>query len=92
MAERHFESKDEIQEFVSSVAERYQDEAKEWGTYEAATSLYKESELCPWSVTKYFESNVPYDELSGPDPRNMIEHEATLCIEEILEKVYLEDE
>jgi hypothetical protein len=91
MVERHFESEDEIREFVTSVAEEYRDEAEEWGRYEAATTLYKESDLCPWSITKYFESSVPYDELSGPDPRDMIEHEAILCIEEILEKIYLGD-
>ena len=89
MSERHFESGDEIQEFVTSVAEEYQEDAEEWGTYEAATALYQENDLCPWSITKYFESNVPYDELSGPDPRDMIEHEATLCIEEILEDFYV---
>jgi hypothetical protein len=92
MSERHFDSKDSIREFVAGTASDYRDDAIEWGTYEAATALYKDHDICPWSITSYFESNVPYDELSGPDPRDMIEHEAILCLEKVLDDQYMIEE
>ena len=88
MSERHFQSEDEIREFLSDIADDYREDAEEWGTYEAATAIAMDYDICPWSITKYFESSVPYDELSGPDPRDMIEHEAYLCIEDLLEQIY----
>jgi hypothetical protein len=86
MVTRHFDSEAELREFVTSVANDYRDDATEWGTYEAATVLYDDHDICLWSITTHLESTVPYDELSGPDPRDMIEHEAVLCIESILEE------
>lgn len=88
MAERHFDSDNELRKFIADVAEEYRADAEEWDTYEAATALYDEYDLCPWSITTYFESNVPYDELSGPNPRDMLIHEACLCIEQLLTEVY----
>ena len=85
MTHRHFDSEEKHREFVADVADDYRDDAAEWGTYEAATALYADHDLCPWSITTYLESTVPYDELSGPDPRDMIEHEANLCIAELLD-------
>jgi len=88
MRERHFQSKANLKEFVADVAGEYRAEADEWGTYEAATALYKDHNLCPWNITTHFESNVPYNELSGPDPRDMLVHEAYLCIEDLLTEIY----
>jgi hypothetical protein len=88
MTERHLESEAELQDFVAEVADEYRADADEWGTYEAATALYNDHDLCPWSITTHLESTVPYDELSGPDPRDMLTHEARLCLEELLTKFY----
>jgi hypothetical protein len=88
MTERHFESEAELQGFVADVADEYRADADESGTYEAATALYDDYDLCPWSITTHLESNVPYDELSGPDPREMLVHEAYLCLEEMLVETY----
>lgn len=88
MTERHFDSENELSEFIADVADEYRADADEWGTYEAATALYDEYDLCPWSITTYLESNIPYDELSGPDPRDMLTHEACLCIEQLLTDIY----
>jgi hypothetical protein len=88
MTERHFESKAELREFVAEVANEYRVDADDWGEYEAATALYEDHDLCPWSITTHLESNVPHDELSGPDPREMLVHEAYLCIESILTDIY----
>ena len=88
MTEQHFQSANEVREFLNDVADQYRKDADEYGTYEAATAIFSDYSLCPWSITNYFESSVPYDELSGPDPRDMIEHEAVLCIEEILDEIY----
>ncbi len=67
MTERHFQSEAELRDFVAEVADEYSADADEWGTYEAATAVYDDHNLCPWSITTHLESNVPYDELSGPD-------------------------
>jgi hypothetical protein len=88
MTERHFDSEAELREFVAGVADEYRAEADEYGEYEAATALYEDHDLCPWSITTYLESNVPFNELSGPDPRAMLVHEAYLCIESILTDIY----
>lgn len=88
MRERHFESKASLKEFVVDTADEYRADADEWGTYEAATALYEDYNLCPWNVTTHLESNVPYSELSGPDPRDMLVHEAYLCLEELLTEIY----
>ena len=88
MTERHFESEDVLRDFVAEVADEYRAGADEYGTYEAATALYNDHGLCPWSITTHLESNVPYDELSGPDPREMLVHEACLCIESLLADIY----
>lgn len=40
------------------------------------------------SITTHLESTVPYDELSGPDPREMLVHEARLCVESPLTDIY----
>lgn len=88
MTERHFDSESELREFIADVAEEYRDDADEWGTYEAATALYEDHDLCPWSITTHLESTVPYDELSGPDPREMLVHEAYLCLDELLTGFY----
>jgi hypothetical protein len=92
MSERHFRSEEAIREFVADVAPQHREDAEEWDTYEAASALYKEEGLCPWSITTHFESNVPYGELSGPSPRTMIEHEAMLCLEALLEDYYTSEE
>jgi hypothetical protein len=91
MARRQFETEAELREFVSSVADDYRDDATNWDTYEAATALYADHNLCPWSITTHLESNVPYDELAGPDPREMLVHEACLCIESLLTEHYADD-
>jgi hypothetical protein len=88
MTRRHFESESDLREFVADVAEEYRNDAVDWGTYEAATALYEDHNLCPWSITTHLESNVPYEELSGPDPRDMLVHEARLCIESLLTEIY----
>jgi len=88
MTERHFESKSELRDFVADVADEYRADADEWGTYEAATALYEDHDLCPWSITTHLDSNVPYNELSGPDPRDMLTHEAYLCLEKLLTEIY----
>lgn len=88
MCARHFESEAALRDFVAEVADEYRAEADEWGTYEAATTLYDDYDLCPWSITTHLESTVPYDELSGPDPREMLVHEASLCLEEVLTAIY----
>jgi len=88
MTERHFETKAELRDFVADIADEYREDADEWGTYEAATALYDDHDLCPWSITTHLESNVPYDELSGPDPREMLVHEAYLCLEALLAEIY----
>lgn len=88
MSERHFESEQALRKFVANVADDYRDDAVEWDTYEAATALYADHDLCPWSITTHLESNVPFDELSGPDPRDKLEHEAYLCLENILNDIY----
>jgi hypothetical protein len=88
MTERHFESETELCDFVAEIADEYRADADEYGDYEAATALYDDHDLCPWSITTYLESNVPYDELSGPDPREMLVQEARLCIESILTDIY----
>jgi hypothetical protein len=88
MTERHFESEAELREFIADVADEYRGDADEYGEYEAATALYEDHDLCPWSITTYLESNVPYDELSGPDPRDMLVHEAYLCLDELLTEIY----
>lgn len=88
MRERHFQSKANLKEFVADVADEYRADAEEWGTYEAATALYDDHDLCPWSITAHLESNVPYSELSGPDPRDMLTHEAYLCLEQLLTEIY----
>jgi hypothetical protein len=67
MSERHFDSEPELRDFVADIADEYCADAAEWGTYEAATAVYDDHNLCPWSITTHLESNVPYDELSGPD-------------------------
>ena len=68
MTDRHFESEAELREFVADAAEEYRADADKRGEYEAATALYNDHGLCPWSITTHLESNVPYDELSGPGP------------------------
>lgn len=88
MTERHFDSESELRDFTADVADEYRADADEWGTYEAATALYDDYDLCPWSITTHLESTVPYDELAGPDPRDMLVHEAYLCLEELLTEVY----
>jgi hypothetical protein len=88
MTERHFDSETELREFVADVAAEYRADADEYGAYEAATALYDDHDLCPWSITTHLESNVPYDELSGPDPREMLVQEACLCIESVLTDIY----
>jgi hypothetical protein len=88
MTDRHFESEAELRDFVAEIADEYRADADEWGEYEAATALYNAHDLCPWSITTQLESNVPYDELSGPDPRDMLVHEARLCIESLLTEIY----
>jgi hypothetical protein len=88
MTERHFGSESELRDFIADVADEYRADADEWGTYEAATALYDDYDLCPWSITTHLESNVPYDELSGPDPREMLVQEAYLCLDELLTEVY----
>jgi hypothetical protein len=92
MSERHIRFEEAIREFVADVAPQYRKDAEEWDTYEAASALYEEEGLCPWSITTHFESNVPYGELSGPSPRTMIEHEAMLCLEALLEDYYTSEE
>jgi hypothetical protein len=88
MTERHFDSEAELREFVGEVADEYRADADEYDEYEAATALYEDHDLCPWSITTHLESNVPYDELSGPDPRDMLVHEAYLCLDELLTEIY----
>lgn len=88
MTERHFDSEADLRTFVSEVADEYRADADEWGTYEAATALYSDYNLCPWSITTHLESTVPYDELSGPDPRDMLTYEAYLCLAELLTEIY----
>jgi hypothetical protein len=88
MTERHFDSESELRDFIADVADEYRADADEWGTYEAATALYDDYDLCPWSITTHLESTVPYDELAGPDPRDMLVHEAYLCLEELLTEMY----
>lgn len=88
MTERHFESEADLREFIADIADDYCNDATEWGTYEAATALYNDYDLCPWSITTHLESNVPFDELSGPDPRDMLIHEVHLCIEALLTERY----
>jgi hypothetical protein len=88
MTERHFESEAELRDFVADVADEYRADADEWDTYEAATALYEDYDLCPWSITTHLESTVPFDELSGPDPREMLVQEACLCIESLLTDIY----
>jgi hypothetical protein len=88
MTNQHFQSEDALREFVAEVADEYRADADEWGTYEAATALYDDYDLCPWSITMYLDSNVPYDELSGSDPRDMLTHEAYLCLEQLLTDIY----
>jgi hypothetical protein len=90
MTRRHLESRADLREFVAEVADEYRAEADEWGTYEAATALYEDYNLCPWNITTHFESNVPFNELSGPDPRDMLVHEAYLCLEDLLTEIYEE--
>lgn len=67
MRKRHFESETDLRNFIADIADEYCNDADEWGTYEAATTLYDDHEFCPWSITTHLESNVPFDELSGPD-------------------------
>lgn len=88
MTERHFDSEAELRDFVAEVADEYRTDADEYGEYEAATALYEDHDLCPWSITTHLESNVPFNELSGPDPRDMLVHEAYLCLEELLTEIY----
>ncbi|MBB6647847.1 hypothetical protein [Halobellus ruber] len=88
MSRQHFESESDLRDFVTDVADEYRADADEWSTYEAATALYENHDLCSWSITTHLESNVPYDELSGPDPRDMLVHEAYLCLEELLTEIY----
>jgi len=88
MTERHFDSEAELREFVAEVADEYRADADEYGEYEAATALYEDHDLCPWSITTHLESTVPYDELSGPDPRDVLVHEAYLCLESLLAEIY----
>jgi hypothetical protein len=88
MTDRHFDSEAELRDFVAEVADEYRAETDEYGEYEAATALYNDHDLCPWSITTHLESNVPFDELSGPDPREMLVHEAYLCIESLLAEIY----
>jgi hypothetical protein len=88
MTQRHFESKAALRDFVTDKADESRTDADEWGTYEAATALYDDHDLYPWSITSHLESTVPYDELSGPDPREMLIHEAYLCLEEVLTESY----
>jgi hypothetical protein len=88
MTERHFHSEAELREFVVEVADEYRADADEYGAYEAATALYDDHDLCPWSITTHLESNVPFNELSGPDPRDALEHEAYLCLENVLNEIY----
>jgi len=92
MTRRHFDSESDLRESIADVAGEYRADAEEWGTYEAASALYDDHDLCPWSITTHLDSNVPFDELSGPDPRDMIEHEAYLCLEIILNDIYEFDE
>ena len=88
MTGRRFESEAELRDFVAELADEYRADANEWGEYEAATALYEDHDLCPWSITTHFESTVPFDELSGPDPREMLVHEAYLCLESLLADIY----
>jgi hypothetical protein len=88
MTTQHVESETALRAFIADVADEYRADADEWGEYEAATALYDDHDLCPWSITTHLESNVPYDELSGPEPRDMLVHEAYLCIESILTDIY----
>jgi len=88
MTDRHFESEAALREFVKDVAGESRADADEWGTYEAATALYDDYDLCPWSITTHLDSTVPYDDLSGPGPREMLVHEACLCLEEVLTEIY----
>ncbi|MBB6644883.1 hypothetical protein [Halobellus ruber] len=88
MTDRHFDSEAELRAFVAEVAAEYRADTDEYGEYEAATALYEDHDLCPWSVTTHLESTVPFDELSGPDPREILIHEACLCIESVLTDIY----
>jgi hypothetical protein len=46
MTERHFDPEAELRLFIITVADEYRAEPGEHGTYEAATALYDEYDLC----------------------------------------------
>ncbi|WP_081909274.1 hypothetical protein [Haloferax prahovense] len=80
----HFESAAEVRDFVSKHLANYQSVAEEYDTYEAATAIRADFNLCPWSIATQFESPVPFDELTGPDPTDAVNHLAILCLEELI--------
>lgn len=47
MTERHFDSESELRDFIADAADEYRADADEWGTYEAATALYDDYDICP---------------------------------------------
>ncbi|MDS0243762.1 MULTISPECIES: hypothetical protein [unclassified Haloferax] len=80
----HFESSAEVRDFVSEQLGDYRSVAEQYDTYEAATAIRADFDLCPWSIATQFESPVPFDELAGPDPTDSVNHLATLCLEEVI--------
>lgn len=82
----HFSSESEFERFVQEVSSEYKDLAVTHDSYEAATAIFEDFELCPWSVTSYVRAEVPFDELAGPDPRDRLRNEAILAIESALDK------
>ncbi|MCO8266299.1 hypothetical protein NKF06_06795 [Haloferax sp. AB510] len=87
----HFESAVAVQEFVNEHLADYRVVAEKYDTYEAATALQSDFNLCPWSIANQFESPVPFDELAGPDPVDMVNHLSVLCLEEIIDELLAQD-
>ncbi|WP_128081467.1 hypothetical protein [Haloferax sp. ATB1] len=82
----HFTSETQLKQFVHEISDDYQDIASQFDTYEAATAVFEDYDLCPWNITSFVRGGVPHDELSGPDPRDQLRHEAVLAVESLLEQ------
>ena len=80
----HFGSRTDIKTFLSTLPDSERQTLQAEEPYEAATILVEDYSLCPWNITEHVESQVPVTELSGTDPRDMLRHEAVLCLEQLI--------
>jgi len=80
----HFESAAAVRDFVDEHIEEYRSVAEQYDSYEAATAMQDDFNLCPWSIATQFDSPVPFDELAGPNPVDAVNHLAILCLENIM--------